>query len=141
MVHIIWTKSYGPYNMDHVIWTISYGPCHMDQIIWTISYGPYHMAIIIQSYDLCFTFNLQSTGTFKVFEAEFKNGQTRCRISKSKYSVSFLIIWFYIIWLHLIWSISYGTHTLNWPESFFKFKVINTRSWFGKIKSSTQNNS
>ena len=34
MVHIIWTKSYGPYHMDHVIWTKSYGPYHMDHIIW-----------------------------------------------------------------------------------------------------------
>ena len=110
-------------NMVRIMWTKSYGPNHMDQMMWTKLYGPYQMAIIIQSYDLCFTFNLQSTGTFKVFEAEFKNGQTRCWISKSKYSVSFLIIWFYIIWFHLIWSISYGTHTLNWPKNndFLKF--------------------
>ena len=67
--------------------------CHFFRnIICCIQYymyhGPWYMMIIIQSYDLCFTFNLQSTGTVKVFEAEFKNGQTRCRISKSKYSVS-----------------------------------------------------
>ena len=72
---------------------------YMLHIICIMAYGPWDMMIIIESYDLCFTFNLQSTGTFKVFEAEFKNGQTGCRISKSKYSVSL--------------------HTLNRLKSFF----------------------
>ena len=80
------------------------------------------MRIIIQSYDLCFTFDLQSTGTFKVFEAEFKNGQTRCRISKSKYSVSLhtMKLWAKIIFFNFRSSI----HEVGLGKSKVRRKTI-----------------
>ena len=36
MVHIIWSISYGPYDMAGVIWSIWYGPNDMVQVIWPI---------------------------------------------------------------------------------------------------------